>query len=461
MRKKLSIINSFVGLINRVVVMIMSFVVRYFLSRYLLVDYLGLNGLFANILGILSLVDMGLGTAIAFSLYKPIHEKNNNMIYAIMKLYKKVYVSLGCIIFILSLSLVPFMEYIVNDSSIGLDYIRIAFILYAFGTALSYFFSYNRTFIFALQKNYIVQIIDLLSSMVCSVLQIIALVIFKNFLVYLIIQFSFTFISNLIITIYSKKILVLPTDKNYMLPKQYKAHLIKQVKALAVTNLCGKAITSTDNIIISAFVGIVDLARNSNYTLLITAVQTLVTTILGGATAAIGDLIAEGDREKEYFYFEKYYFMYFIAASFCSVCFYFLFDPFISIWVGSQYVFNSITKIIIVLNFYIIVTNQAISTFQNLAGFYVLYRNVSIVAAIINLAISIVLGMKIGIIGVFIGTTISYLYSMVLCNEILHKNLFFKNTKKYWYNQLQYFLSTILIIALISIIYIYLILTVR
>lgn len=449
MRKKSTIINSFAGLVRQSVFLFTSFIVRYFLARYLLSDYLGLNGLFGNILGILSLVDMGLGTAIAFSLYKPIHDNNIKMINAIMQLYKKVYITIGCLIFILSLLLVPFMHLIVKDSSLDISYIKQLFIIYSFGTSLSYFFSYNRTLIFASQKNYIIQLVDGLIDIVFSVLQIISLVVFKSFLLYIVFKLTSTFVANVIITKFATSIFKF--DNRYTeLPKEYKKNLVKQVKALAITNLCGTAITSTDNLIISSLIGITDLARNSNYSLIITGIKSLSVSILSGATAAIGDLIVEGNNDKIYYYFEIYYFIHFLIASFCSVCFYFLFDPFIKLWVGEQYLFSNIIKTIIILNYYIIISMNAISVFQNLAGYYVLYKKVSIVSAFLNVIISIVLGLYFGVSGVFLGTTIAYIYSLIFCNKILHKKLFKRRTANYWYNQGKYFMLTIIIIVVVG-----------
>lgn len=436
-------------MINQIIILSTSFIVRFFLAKYLLSDYLGLNGLFTNILGILSLVDMGLGTAIAFSLYKPIHENNTEMVSAIMRLYKKVYIAIGCSIFLLSLVLVPFMQLIVKDTTLDINYIRGTFVVYSFGTSLSYFFSYNRTLIFASQRNYIVQIVDGIINIIFSILQILVLVKYNSFLLYIIFKLVSTVVANIIITKYTSKMYKSSND-NTNLSKEYKDNLITQVKALAITNICGTAITSTDNLIISSVIGITDLAKNSNYSLIIAGIKSLTVSILSGATASIGDLIVEGDKEKVYFYFEKYYFIHFIVASVCSVCLYFLFDPFIELWVGEQYLFDSTVKLIIILNFYMIISMNAIAVFQNLAGLYTIYKKVSIVSAILNIILSIVLGIKLGIIGVFIGTMVSYIYQLVFFNKILHENLFMRNTVSYWINQFKYFLVTVIVAILVS-----------
>lgn len=449
MRKKNAFLNSIAGSINRVVIIITSFVVRFFLAKYLISEYIGLNGLFANIIGVLSLVDMGLGTAISFSLYKPLHEKDEQLVSAIMSLYKKLYIILGCAIFILSICLIPFLDVFVKETSLSMKYICEAFLVYSIGTSASYFFSYNRTLLFAMQKNYIVQVVDILCNIICSFIQIITLIVYKNFILYLGIQFIFTFISNIIISRFVSKNKLINNEK-YTLPKKYKKDLFTKVKALAITNICGVAITSTDNIIISMLVGMSDLAKNSNYSLIVQAIKSLVVTAIGGAMASIGDLIAEANINKINFYFEKYTFTYFVVASFCSICLYFLLDPFICIWVGERYLFSTVIKLILVINLYLILNLQPIATFLNLSGLYTVYKNISIVAAVINIALSIILGMKIGILGVFLGTMVSYIYQNFYLCRCLHNSLLKKKTIHYFVNQLKYGIFTILVFILVS-----------
>lgn len=438
MRKKYSIINSLANVINRSVVLITSFIVRFFLARYFLADYLGLNGIFANIIGILSLVDMGLGNAIAFSLYKPIHEKNDTLIVGIMSLYKKVFIVLGLVIFLLSILITPFLQYFVTDTTLNLDYIKIAFIIYSMGVAGTYFFSYNRTLLFAMQRNYIIQVIDTIVNLVSSIVQIVSIVFYSNFLLYLFIQSVFNILSNIFISIITNKKYNSKQVNKVPLSKKYKEYLITQVKALAVTNICGTMITSTDNIIISIVSGVLDLAKNSNYALVITGVRSFVIMTLNGATASIGDLIAEGDKKKIGIYFERYCFLCFICASLCSIMMFYLFDPFIEFWVGKNYLFNQSIKIILVINFYLYIIDYAITVFQNMAGLYTKYRNVSIIAAIINLLVSVILGLRWGILGVFFGTAVTYIYIIIFCSKILHRELLDSNPYSFFKRIIQY-----------------------
>lgn len=440
MRKKLSVLNAAFGGVYRIVVILLGFIVRYFFVKELTYELLGYEGLFSNILGILSLVEMGMGTAISFSLYEPIHKKNIPLISALVKLYKKVYIILGCSIFILSMLLTPFLGYIINDNQVPIEYIQKAFIIYSLGVAITYFCSYKRTIIFALQRNYIVLIVDIVCKIVTNVTQIILLIKCQNYLLYLIVQLAGNFIPNLIISYICDRKDVYDKKTKYVLDKGYKRELLIKVKDLAVTNFASKAVYSTDNILISIILGAKDLSKNANYSMIILAVQSVISSILGGASASIGDLLVENESEKKKRIFNQYSYLYFLVAGFCTVSFYFLVDPFISIWVGKKYLFSDITNFILSINMYLYLIQQPVWTFQNMGGLYSKYKYVSVIQVFINLAASIIFGNLFGVVGIFIGTTLCNIYGWICFIGILSENLIEMNKKTYWLRQLRYVL---------------------
>ena len=199
MRKTLTLFNGLSGLINRVVSMIFLFCVRHYFTKYLDVEYLGFEGLFSNILGLFSLVDLGLGNAISFNLYEPLHNQDRTLISSIMAVYKKLYLAVGIIIFVLALCFSPFILFFIKDYSLPENTIRLYFLVYAMSVSITYFFSYKRTLIFALQKNYIVMNIDSVTKIVLSVVQIILLVRFSNYIFYLIAAIVVNFLGNVAI----------------------------------------------------------------------------------------------------------------------------------------------------------------------------------------------------------------------------------------------------------------------
>ena len=444
MRTINALYNGIIGFSSKILMLILQFVVRMIFVKYLSKELLGYDGLFTNILGVLSLVDMGIGTALTFSLYKPIYEHDDELLSGIMNLYKRIYLVIGLIILFLSICLIPFLNIFIKDNLIEMVQIQKAFLIFSLSTVVTYFFSYKRTIIYAYQQNYIVIIVDTLCKIIMSIMQILVIIIYQNYLLYLLCILLGNFCSNVIISKIcdSKKLYI--KKENVKLPLSFKRDLYCKVKNLAITNICGVGITSTDNILISSLVGVIDLAKNSNYSMIIMAIQSLINNLLGGATASIGDLIAEGNENKINYYFNLFCFIYFAVGSFCSLCLYFLFDPFIGIWVGDDLIFDLNIKRVLIINFYLYMIQQPVWTFQNLAGLYNKYKIISIIEVIINLFFSILLGKIFGIVGIFIGTTMSYLFGWFFCTKILYKYLLNRKYKFYFKNQIKYCLYLIL-----------------
>lgn len=424
MRKELSIYNSIAGIINRLVNLSFMFIVRHYLSGTFSQQYLGLEGLFANILGLFSLLDLGLGNAIAFNLYEPLHNNDNKLISAIMSLYKKLYILMGGIVFGLSLMLCPFIPTLLKGTTISSENIRIYYLIYALGISVTYFFAYKRTLIFALQKNYKVLNVDTLSKIILSIVQIIILTRFHNYGAYLAVIVIVNLLGNMIISTILDREYKYDKNSDSRLPDAFKDKLKNHIKALAITNIAWQSISSSDNIIISAFVGVIDLAKNANYSAITIGLNSIFSAVLGGASASIGDLLVEKNDIKSKLYFDRYNFIYIITASYVSLGIYFVSDPVISLWVGEEYLFSKFTIFLVSLNMFLTLVFRPLADFQNYSGNFVYYKKYSVISLLINVSVSVVLGRMIGIDGVFIGTTATYLFMIVCVNSILNNHLF-------------------------------------
>ena len=424
MRKKLTLKNSFSGFINKIISILFVFLVRHFFAKYLNTEYLGLEGLFANILGLFSLVDLGLGNAISFNLYEPLHNNDRDTISAIMKLYRKLYVLIGTVVFGLALCFAPFIPNILKDSTIPEDNIRLFFLIYALGVAITYLFSYKRTLIFAMQKNYLVLNVDSVAKVILSILQIVVIIKFHNYALYLLLIVTVNFSANVIISKILDKQDQYDTKSDSQLPQSFIKKLKEHVKALAITNIAWQGIASTDNIIISSFVGMIDLAKNTNYSTISSSINSIFTVILGGASASVGDLLVEKKPEKIKKYFDRYCFIYIIVSAYAALGVYFISKPVITLWVGSRLLFNETTVFLIALNIFLTLNFRPLADYQNFTGNFVYYKPYSVIAVFINLVISIVLGRTIGINGVFIGTTATYIFMIVSVINILSRHLF-------------------------------------
>jgi O-antigen/teichoic acid export membrane protein len=413
MRIKNSMNNIMTGLIGQIIVLLTGFVSRTVFIKVLGSTYLGVSGLFSNILTVLSFAELGIGQAIIFSLYKPIAVKDENKICSLMQLYARVYRILFFIVLGLGLAILPFLGYIIKDIN-EIPNIRIIYVMYVINSAMSYLFAYKGTFITACQKNYLLNIINFIANILMTIIQIIGLFVFKNYLVYLGIQIGFGILQNMFTYFYADKLFPFLKRKDVTpLPTEEKNKIKKNVGALILYKIGTLALNSTDNIIISAYVGIVTVGLYSNYLLLSTSVTGFLSTIFGNLTASIGNLNANDDVEKKYFIFRTINLATFWFYALCAICLYICMTPFINIWIGSEYILPDSVSLIISINVYIAGMLYAPFNYRQTMGLFVEGKMRPIISAIINIVVSIAFVKVWGLAGVLWGTAVARLSTNV------------------------------------------------
>ena len=409
MRIKNSIHNIITGLLGQMILLVSGFISRTVFIRILGSTYLGVNGLFSNILTVLSFAELGIGQAIIYSLYKPIADHDEEKICSLMALYAKVYRILFFVVLGLGLSILPFLQYIIKDID-NIPNIRLIYVMYVINSAVSYLFSYKGTFVTACQKNYIINTIGFLASIITTVVQIALLLLFESYLVYLGVQIVMAMLQNAFIYGYSDKIFPFLKRKQVKpLDAEEKVKLKKNVGALVIYKIGTVALNSTDNIIISAFIGIVTVGQYSNYLLLSTSVTSFLSTIFSNLTASIGNLNAQDDIEKKYFLFKTINLATFWLYALCAICLYICMTPFIQLWLGSDYVLSNEIPLIISVNVYIAGMLYTPFNFRQTMGLFVQGKMRPIISAIINIVVSILFAQWWGLAGVLWGTAVARL----------------------------------------------------
>jgi len=437
--------NGIIGLLSQLVILITGFILRAIFIKVLGQEILGLNGLFLDILSILSVTELGIGSAITYSLYKPIFEEDFNTITGLMQLYRKSYRLIGSIIFGVSILILPFIQIFIKDFTLDINYIRFIFVLFAANTTLSYFLGYSRIILFAKQRNYVVLGIDFILKITLTLAQAFVLIYTKNFVLYLIMNIGFTFTTNLIIRHVVRKDYPYLKNKSVDLDTKIKADIFKNIKFLSISAIISVGVLGTDRIIISSLIGITTLGIYSNYALIIQQVQLLFISLLNGVVASVGNLIAEGNKEKIKEIYKVYHFAYYLIASFTSIALYALLTPFITdIWLNADYKIASILVIVIVFNSYLHFMRQPVWQIQATAGIFRHYIPFSIIEFVLNLVISIYGALEWGIIGVFIGTTIAYLVSWIGQAWILNNYVIHDSIVKYYFKQIEYITFTLI-----------------
>jgi O-antigen/teichoic acid export membrane protein len=401
------------GLAGQFILSIAGFVTRTVFIHVLGSTYLGVSGLFSNILTLLSFAELGIGQAIIFSLYKPIAEYDEDKICSLMRLYEKVYRFLFVFVLGVGLALLPALPYIISDID-SIPNIRIIYALYVANSAISYLFAYRSSFITACQKNYVINVVSVGSNIVMCIVQVVTLLIFRNYFVYLGIQIAFGFIPNIVSYIYSGIAFPFLKKKDVKPLSRPELKKIKDnVKALILYKVGTLALNSTDNIIISSFVGITTVGIYSNYTLLTSTISGFLASIFSNLTASIGNLNAKESDDKKSYIFNVINLATFWFYAVCAVCLFVCMTPFIHVWIGDEYVLPFSSSLIIAVNVYIGGMLFAPFNYRQTMGLFMEGKWRPIISAIINIVVSIIFARWWGLPGVLWGTAVARLTTNV------------------------------------------------
>ncbi len=404
-RKAVIIKNSSVGLISQVLSSLFTFVTRSFFIKYIGVELLGLNSTFTSIISTLSLAELGFHSAIAYNLYKPLHENDNEAINDILNILKVAYRYIGVFFVAVSFIILPLLKYIITDFEVSTE-IYIYFLLQAAASSCSYFLAYKRAILYADQKEYVSKITDTAFNTAISIIQCVALAIWGNYVVYLVLKIVQTFASNSIIHLYCSK------HYTYLHTASMNKPLMKKVwvdvKNIFAAKIAGYIYGATDNIVISAFLSTISVGYLGNYSMIILGLKNLCSALLSPITPVIGNLLveenADGDREKTFLLYSHV--RYYIAAMVVAPTIVSI-NSFIAVWVGGNMILENSIVILLGIEFYIHIVHGSCTDFIFAGGLYRQEKNVEMAGALTNIVTSIVLVKFIGIQGVLIGTVIS------------------------------------------------------
>ena len=322
----------------------LNFVVRTIFIKTLAIEYLGINGLFNNILSFLSLAELGVGSAIIYLMYKPVAENDVQKICTYMNVYKKIYAFLGAIVFLIGISLTPFLNFFVAGRPTIPESLEVIYIVYIIKTVSTYFFAYKQSIFIAHQRSYVINRNTAVFTMIRCVLESACLIIAHQFLVYLIIDMLINYVQNITIAIKANK--EYPYLKNKKLGKltdKESAAIKKNVGAMFFHKIGAVVLNSSDNLILSKFIGIVTVGIYSNYSTILTIVKTVLWTVFDAIVPSVGNLCANSDDEQKYIVFRGIQLMNLWVSGFCTIALGVLINPFICLWIGESYLLPQAT----------------------------------------------------------------------------------------------------------------------
>lgn len=403
---KNSVRNIFYRLMSQIASIVLKFVSRTIFIYILGVEYLGINGLFTEILQMLSLADLGFNTAMVFSMYKPLANHDEIRLTQLVALYKRIYTIIAVVISVIGVCLVPFLKYLVNLDE-DIPYLKVYYLLYLANTVSSYLVVYKTSILNADQKSYLVSKYNTIFSFLSLIVTSVFLLLTHNFMVYLIIQVAVTYTNNFYVSHIAEKQYPYINNKVEKLPKEEGKQIFENVKSVFIYKVANVLVGSTDNTLISVLIGTIEVGFYSNYCMIVNNITLFINIIFSSITASIGNMVVEENKEKNY---EVYCLMQFISFCLSSVAItvtYLVINDLIRVWLGEKYVLEELISLAIALNMYFSVVLMPIWSYREATGMYLQTKYVMVATAIVNLVVSILLGKILGLAGILFATSIA------------------------------------------------------
>ncbi len=412
-------INTVISFVSKIILLILGFISRKIFLNYLGEELVGLSAVYSNLLDLLNISELGIGTAVQYKLYEAIASKNTRKINQILYESKKIYYVIGTTIFLISIIMTLKLDFLVGQLTFSLMLCRISFLLYASGISVGYFWVHKRLFLQTNEELYLVNLADTTINIMVSIVRIIVVIVTGDFLCYVSLSIVQAVLSNIFINIICKskhpditaekpepcaETVNLNSDLRYVIP-------------LKVSNYIYK---STDNVIISRFLGLVQVTLYSNYMMIVNYMRLFYDQLMNIIQISMGIYLNEVNskaaiRNK----IEVLNLINYFISSICLVVIGFLSSPFIKQWLGEKYILPTVTSWILAADIFVFMGYQPLSIVYNVTGRFREDRNVTLCIAICNLCISLICVPKYGITGVILGTLISDIISYIYRTYII------------------------------------------
>ncbi len=433
--------TAIASFLNSTLEKVLSFVSKTVFIHVFGREMLGLNGLFTNVISLLCLADLGFGTAMAYSYYKPIAENDTKKIAALNKFYSKVYLIIAAVVSVAGVAFVPFLDSFVNlDHEI--EHMYLYYAIAVFKTVCSYLFAYKQTLITAHQHGYVISRYMSVSSTISTIIQIAITYVTRNYIAYLMVDVVFTIINNLIISHQANKLYPYIKEKSEPLPKADRRGIFSNMGSIFLYKFSSVLINGTDNLLISKMVSTVAVGDYSNYLMPINMLTKYASIVFYSFTASLGNMMVSDSKEKQYRIFKIIQTMSAWFGIVISACTFALVDDFIILWLGKDFLVDKYTVCAICINFLLTCLLYPIWIYREAAGIYLKTKYIMTVTAVLNIGLSILMGKWIGMAGIIFASAVSKLLTYVWYEPII---LFRDHFKKSVWGYFVSFIATLVI----------------
>lgn len=445
-RTEYSARNTMAAMTGRVLAILAGFITRVVFTHTLSQDYVGVNGLFSDILNVLALSELGAGTAITYALYRPIAEGDIEKQKSLMQMFRHFYRAVAAIVLCLGLLVIPFMDVLIRNQP-DIDHLYVIYLLYLLNSVLSYLMVYKRTLVDAHQLGYISVLYQTGSWLLQNILQVTVLLVSRSFILFVSMMIVCTVLNNLAISRKADQLYPYLKDRQVQrLPSAERREIFRNIRAMLMHKTGTVIVNNTDNLLLSSLVGIISNSMYSNYYLIIGSIRQVLNQMYQGITASVGNLGVEEDRDRVQGIFEAVFFggqwMFGLAA----VCSFQVIDPFVELCFGRAYVFPRTVTLVLCLNFYLTGMRQAALVFRDSLGVFWYDRYKSLAEAAVNLIVSILLGRRMGVTGIFLGTMVSTVTtSLWLEPYMLYRHCLKSSPRRFFCRYIWYAIVTFLL----------------
>lgn len=457
-RTKQAARNIAFGYVGQIATALMSFILRTIFIMRLNEELLGINSLYTNVLSILNMAELGIGTALNFALYGPVARGEKEKIKSYMQLYRKAYHVIALVVAILGLALVPFLEYLVKKPGIITKRDMVLYyLIFLFNTVSSYFVAYKYSLVNAQQKNYIQTNIITITKIIVVICQIIVVLTTGNFYLFLIVDAVIQLIQKIFVSKYLDRLYPYLKERDVLpLTREESGTIWSKTKALVFHKVGDVARLQTDALIISAYIEVTMAGVVDNYNLVVSTVSNFVNIIFNSVISGFGNLIATESRQKQYDMFRVYRFFASWIYGYSAVGFMVLLTPVIKIWLarlGNTWILPSAAVYMFLTDYYFKGDRIVLSNYKTAAGVFEQDKYLALIQGAVNLVISIVLVQTpLGITGVYIGTVVSGIIANITKPVIIYRACFDKGAGEYFLDTFKYLASMVAVLVVCNLI---------
>jgi len=442
-RTNKSIKNIIFSVAFQFVTVLANFSIKTALIKFLGIQYAGVAALFTDVLSILSMAELGFSTAIGYALYGPLHRKDEPQIAKLMHFYKKIYRVVAAIVMGAGILCMPFLGYIIKGSAGIEENITVVFAFFVIQTASSYLLIYRATLLEANQQKSIVCGVGIIFTVIATVIEVLSLVVFKKYLLYLTISVIMIIVKNIAISLAAQKQFPILREKTTeRLTDSEKKEITKDIKALAIYKIGHTIQVSTASIIISTLLGTVSVGLLSTYRLITNNIDKIFGQVFEAMKPSVGNLAVSESKEHQYDVFKRMCFLSFLCGNFIAVAAFVLINPFITLWLGEEYLLGMGVPLMLVLDMYILTMARPYEAFRIANRLFLKGKYRPIVMTVINLILSVIFGRMWGIFGVLLSTVLARTVTHVWYDPwLIYRNVFKVPFFKYLLTKGKYLLT--------------------